>query len=58
MHASYALLGPGIGRMFALAVTNYVHGITKESMLWVGFDSYFSFAKASPEKTDFRSLAT
>ena len=58
MHASYALLGPGIGRMFALAATNYVYEVTKESTLWVGFDSYFSFAKASLEKTDFRSLAT
>ncbi len=46
MHASYALLGPGIRRMFALAATNYVYGVTKEPTLWVGFDSCFSFAKA------------
>jgi hypothetical protein len=57
MHASHALLGPDVGRMFALAATNYVYEVTKESTLWVGFDSYFSFTKASPEKTDFRSLA-
>ena len=53
MHASYALLGPGIRRMFALAATNYVHEVTKEPTLWVGFDFCFSFAKASPEWTDF-----
>ena len=46
MHASYALLGPGIGRMFALAATNYVYEVTKEPTLWVGFDSFFPFAKA------------
>jgi hypothetical protein len=46
MHAIYALLGPGIGRMFALAATNYVYEVTKEPTLWVGFDSFFPFAKA------------
>lgn len=53
MHATYALLGPGIGRIFALAATNYVYEVTKEPMFWVGFDSCFVFAKASPEWTDF-----
>ena len=53
MHASYALLGPGIGRMFAFAATNYVYVVTKELTFWVGFDSCFAFAKASPEWTDF-----
>ena len=53
MHAIYALLGPGIGRMFALAATNYVYGVTKEPTFWVGFDSCFAFANASPEWTDF-----
>jgi hypothetical protein len=36
MHASYALLGPGIGRIFALAATNYVYEVPREPTFWVG----------------------